>query len=90
MRCEFDPWIEKIPQRRKWLTTVLFLPRKTYGQRSILTYSPWGHKRVGQDLATQHREYCISKLNTNTWKTRAFFLIPTPFAKLNIILAIFL
>ena len=32
--------------RRKWLTTLLFLPGKSHGQKSEVGYSPWGHKRV--------------------------------------------
>ena len=40
----FDPWARKIPWRRKWLPTPLFLPGKSHGQRSLAGYSPWGHK----------------------------------------------
>ena len=43
-RPEFDPWIRKIPWRRKWQSTPVFLPGKSYGQRSLAGYSPWGHK----------------------------------------------
>ena len=43
-RPRFDPWVGKIPQRRKWQSTPLFLPRESYGQRSLAGYSPWGHK----------------------------------------------
>ena len=34
------------PQRREWLPTLLFLPGKSYGQRSLVGYSPWGHKEL--------------------------------------------
>jgi len=30
--------------RRKWQTTPIFLPGKSYGQRSLVGYSPWGGK----------------------------------------------
>ena len=30
--------------RRKWQPTPVFLPRKPHGQRSLVGYSPWGHK----------------------------------------------
>ena len=53
-RCWFDPWVRKIPQRRKWQPTPVFLPGKI----------PWTEKpgglqytrsqKVGQDLATEH------------------------------------
>ena len=49
----FDPWIRKIPWRREWLLTPVFLPRKSHGQRSLVGYSPWDGKRVGHDLATE-------------------------------------
>ena len=54
-RHEFDPWVRKIPWRRKWKPTLAFLPRKFHGQRSLAGYSPWGHKRIGPDWATQHK-----------------------------------
>ena len=34
-RLEFDPWVRKIPWRRKWQSTPLFLPRESQGQRSL-------------------------------------------------------
>ena len=40
----FDPWVRKIPWRRKWQHALVFLPRKSHGQRSLVGYSPWGHK----------------------------------------------
>ena len=39
-RCALDPWIGKIPWRRKWQPTPLFSPGKSYGQRSLVGYSP--------------------------------------------------
>ena len=42
-----DPW------RREWQPTPVFLPGKSYGQRSLAGYSPWDHKRVKNDLATK-------------------------------------
>ena len=43
-RNRFDPWVRKIPWRRKWQSTPVFLPGKSHGQRSLEGYSPWGHK----------------------------------------------
>ena len=39
-RPRFDPWMGKIPWRRKWQPTQIFLPRKAYGQRSLVGSSP--------------------------------------------------
>ena len=36
-RCRFDPWIRKIPWRRAWQPTPVFLPGKSHGQRSLAT-----------------------------------------------------
>ena len=39
-----DPWVEKIPWRRKWQPTPVFLPEKSHGQRSLGGCRPWGYK----------------------------------------------
>ena len=55
-RHGFDPWVRKIPWRRKWQPTPAFLPGKSHGQRSLVGYSPWGCKRVGMtELLKTHR-----------------------------------
>ena len=46
----------KIPWRRKWQPTPVFLPGVSHSPRSLAGYSPWGHKRVGQDLATKQQQ----------------------------------
>ena len=48
VRRGFDPWVGKIPWSRKWHPTLVFLPDTFHGQRSLASYSPWGHK-VRQD-----------------------------------------
>ena len=40
----FDPWVGKIPWRRKWQPTPVFLPGESRRQRNLAGYSPWGHK----------------------------------------------
>ena len=52
-RCRFDPWFGKIPWRRKWQPTPAVLPEKSHGQRSLVGYSSWGHKRLGHNLVTK-------------------------------------
>ena len=37
-----DPWVRKIPWRRKWQPSLVFLPGESHGQRSLAGYSPWG------------------------------------------------
>ena len=50
-RPGFDPWVRKIPWRRAWLLTPVFLPGEFYGQRNLVGYSPWGPKEL--DMAEQ-------------------------------------
>ena len=45
-RYRFNPWVRKVPWRRKWQPTAVFLPGKSYGQRNLVGYSPWGHKQL--------------------------------------------
>ena len=40
----FNPWVGKIPWRREWQPTSVFLPGESHGQRRLVGYSPWGHK----------------------------------------------
>ena len=52
-RPGFDPWVLKVPWRREWQLTPVFLPGKSHGQRSLLVYSPWGRKRAGYNLVAK-------------------------------------
>ena len=38
------PWVGKIPWRRKWKPTPVFVPGECHGQRSLAGYSPWDGK----------------------------------------------
>ena len=46
-RPRFNPWVGKIPWRRKWQPTPVLLPGKSHGQRSLVGCSPWGRKELG-------------------------------------------
>ena len=73
-RPGFNPWVGKIPWRRKRQLTPAFLPGKSHGQRSLEGYSPWGQKRVGQDLVTKQlskgTDPCPHALD-NSWRQAA-------------------
>ena len=45
-RLGFDPWVGKIPWKRKWQPTSVFLPEKSHGHRSLAGYSPRGPKEL--------------------------------------------
>ena len=56
-RCMFHPWVRKIPWRRKWQPTPVFLPGESHGQRSLAGYSPLGCKsrtRLSDFTFTSH------------------------------------
>ena len=72
--CECDPWVGRIPWRKKWQPTPVFLLRESHGQRSLAGYRPWGHKELD---TTEH-------LSTHTMYTQrsvggGSVLIPDPF-----------
>ena len=77
-RCRtwsFDPWIRKIPWRRKWQPTPVFFHGKPHGQRSLEGYSPWDHKeleRAERLSIAQHTE--TPKLTHSAVKHRGFSL----------------
>ena len=45
-RCGFNPWVRKIPWRRKWQPTPVPMPGKSHGQRCLAGCSPWGCKEL--------------------------------------------
>ena len=54
-RRGFDPWVGKIPWRKKWHPTPVFLAAESHGQRSFAGYRPWGHKEL--DTCEHHLFY---------------------------------
>ena len=57
-RHGFDPWVGKIPWRRKLQPTLVFLLGKSHGQRSLVGYSPWACKEL--DTTEQLSEHKLS------------------------------
>ena len=50
-----DPWVGKIPWRRAWQPTPVFLPEESHGQRSLGDYSPWALEESDKPEGTWHR-----------------------------------
>ena len=46
----------RVPWRRKWQPTPVFLPGKTHGQRSLVGCSSRGHKRIRYNLVTKEQQ----------------------------------
>ena len=59
----FNPWVGKIPGDGQ--PTPVFLPGEFHGQRSLVGYSPWGHKesdvteRLNTSLRASAKGYCL-------------------------------
>ena len=53
-RQRFSPWVEKIPWRRAWKPTPVFLPGEFHGQRRPAGYSPQGCTELDMTQVTQH------------------------------------
>ena len=74
MQCRrpmFDPWVGKIPWSRAWQPTPVSLPGESHGQRSLVGYSPWGHKRVGPDWATNIFIFTTSTIHLISMRIRS-------------------
>ena len=57
-RCRFDPWVEKIPWRRKWQLTPVFLPGKSQGQRRLAGYGSGACKELNTtECPHSHTKY---------------------------------
>ena len=67
-RPGFDPLFEKIPWRRGWLPTPVFLPREFHGQRSLVAYSPRGCKE------SDTTERLTLSLDFHAWSSSVFLL----------------
>ena len=66
-RPGFDPLVGKIPQRKEWLLTPIFLPGEFHGQRSLVGYSPWGRKKL--DMTKQLTFLLLSLLHQKKKKS---------------------
>ena len=62
-RGGFDPWVRKIPWKRAWQPTPVFLPGESHGWRSLTGYSPWGHKEsdTTEGLTMSYFQTLLSK-----------------------------
>ena len=66
-RPRFDPWVRKIPWRRKWQPTPVFLPGESHGQRILAGYSPWGQKESDTTEQLSTRACTHTRARTLQW-----------------------
>ena len=51
--------VQNIPWSGRWQLTPVFLPGKSHGQRSLVGYSLWGHKRLELYIVTKQHQHTI-------------------------------
>ena len=60
-RQGFSPGVGKIPWRRKWKPTPVFLPGKSNVQSSPVGYSRWGHKELDTTESVSFFSFYVAK-----------------------------
>ena len=74
-RFRFNPWVGKIPWRRKWQPTLVFLPGKFHGHRGLLGYSPWVRKELDTTEQLSAHTHMCTHTHTHT-HTHTLWLKP--------------
>ena len=79
-RCGFNPWLRKIPWRRVWQPTPVFLPGEPHGQRSLAGYTV--HGVIESDTANTFTsftsgirmalDFSVATLETKSWQINTF------------------
>ena len=63
----WETWVQslagRIPWRREWLPTLVFLPGEFHGQRSLTGYSPWDHKELDMTERLSHHLFILRSTN---------------------------
>ena len=66
-RRKFDPWVRKIPWRRKWQPNPVFLPGKCHGWEPGGLQS-MGWQKVGPDWTTKQQQWaCVLSCFSRVW-----------------------
>ena len=75
---ETEVWsrVGKIPWRRAWQPIPVFLPGKFHEQRSLVGYSPWGHKKSD---TTEQQIPSLSHVSTDWFQMYLFFTLDYDF-----------
>ena len=68
-QMRLDPWVRKIPWRRKWQPTPVLLPEESPGQRSLMDYKIHGVAKSWTQLSDQAC-FLLIILFCNKWKTK--------------------
>ena len=63
-KLRFILWVGRIPWRRAWQPTPVFLPRESHGQRGLVGYSPWSRTESDTTQVTQHTSTHLHAVGT--------------------------
>ena len=58
-RTGFDPWVGKVPWKKEWQPTPVFLPGDPHGQRSLAGYSPGLGRSPGKRSGNPLQYSCL-------------------------------
>ena len=79
LRAMRETWVQsqisKIPWKRLWQPTPLFLPGKFHGERSLAGYSPWDHKELDTTEQVTHRQNSSLPVELNWLISKSEYLI---------------
>ena len=74
---QFNPWVGKMPWRREWQPTPVFLPGEFHGQRSLAGYSPWSRKESDRTEQLTHKEPTITFILTQRFRAKDSIAVST-------------
>ena len=78
-KCVFNPWVRKIPCRRKGQPTPAFLPAEPQGQRSLVGYCSQGHKELDTtEQISRHERFQCSHVLPDACHVSIFLIIGHP------------
>ena len=86
-RHGFDYWVKKIPWKRAWQPTPVFLPGESHGQRGLVVYSLEGCKELDMTEVTQHTHSVCKWIiqvssDTENWRTELKARLAVSFKKI--------
>ena len=64
----------RFPQRREWQPTPVFLPEEFHGQRSLVVYSPQGHKELDMTKWLTHTQP-YANMGIKPIRVKEFFIL---------------
>ena len=85
LQCErpgFDPWVGKIPWKRKWQPTPVLLPGKSHGRRSLVQATIHGVAKSRaplSDFTFTFQYSCLeNSMDSGTWQATVHGIAKTP------------